>query len=114
MREPEEKPAGMKRWKPWQVVTVVAGFIGASWLLPTLGLLFLDNRHLAAAEKETILLFVAQSTQSIQAGVNANQLQLMQWELNDINARIGTKDERPGDKSRKLVLESRIKDLAKK
>jgi len=59
-------------------------------------------------------LLIAQSAKSIQAGVSANQLQLMQWELNDINARIASGNTQVGDLSRKIVLESRIEKAAKK
>ena len=59
-------------------------------------------------------LLIAQSAKSIQAGVSANQLQLMQWELNDILARISAGKQQTGDASRKIVLEARIKALAAK
>ena len=59
-------------------------------------------------------LLIAQSAKSIQAGVSANQLQLMQWELNDIIAREVAKKPQIGDASRKIVLVSRIKEAAKK
>ena len=112
----------MKVWK------AISAFVGASVLL-VLGLLFLDGRHqstqAAQYEKEalevsiaqsekTLELSIAQSAATLQSGVSANQLQLMQWELNDINARLAAGKEYPGDASRKIVLEARIKKLASK
>jgi hypothetical protein len=86
---------------------VIALFIG--------GVIFgADLRYLATDEKNQILFIVAQNTAAVQGGVNANQLQLMQWELNDINARIATKNERKEDRSRKVILEARMAELAKK
>jgi uncharacterized membrane protein len=60
------------------------------------------------------MLLIAQSAKAIQSGVSANQLQMMQWELNDIIARAAAGKAQVGDVSRRLVLESRIKELAKK
>lgn len=111
--------------KTWQMV--VSALLGAATLIGIGygGIVGADGRYqliqLAQADKEKIELLVAQTaaqlqqqTATVQAGVNANQLQLMRWELDDINARIGTANEKPGDKSRKLVLEERIKKLAGK
>jgi hypothetical protein len=90
---------------------------------------FLDSEHQSVAtanlereaielaaetQKVSLELKLAQSTAALQSGVNANQLQLIQFELNDINGRIGTKDERKEDRSRKLILGARIKALALK
>ena len=98
--------------KTWQAISA---FVAASLLLVGV-LLFLDERHqsVKAAEfqKEALELVVVQSAAKIQAGVSANQLQLMQWELNDINARIIAGKTQIADASRKVVLEARIKALA--
>ena len=59
-------------------------------------------------------LLIAQSAKALQEGVSANQLQLLQWELNDINARMKAGREQTGDASRKIVLEARIKALVAK
>ena len=59
-------------------------------------------------------LLIAQSAQEIQSGVSANQLQLIRFELDDINARIASGKQQTGDASRKIVLEARIKALLAK
>ncbi len=97
----------MKLW-------ISAGALGGASILLVLGLLFLDERHLAAFEKDNILLIVAQTSAALQSGISANQLQMMQWELNDINARIQAGKEQVGDRSRKVILEARISKLVKK
>lgn len=60
------------------------------------------------------LILIAQSAEAVQAGVSANQLQLMRWELNDINARIKAGKPEVGDEARKVELEARIKKLVAK
>lgn len=94
----------------WQAI---GAFATASILL-VMGLLFMDDRHLASGEKENILLVVAQSSAAVLSQVQANKLQLMQWELNDIIARASAGKPNVGDAARRLVLESRIQELAKK
>lgn len=94
----------------WQAISA---FVGASVLL-VVALLFMDERHLAADEKERLELLVAQTGAAVQKGVNANQLQLMRWELNDINARIAAGKPQVGDAARKVELEARIKKLVGK
>ncbi len=100
--------------KMWQSVSA---FVGASILL-VLGLLFLDDRHqstqAAEVQKEAMEGMIVQTAATLQAGISANQLQLMQWELNDVNLRISSGKQFPGDASRKIILEARIKILAVK
>ncbi len=59
-------------------------------------------------------LLIAQSAKALQSGVSANQLQMMQWEYKDIIAREQAGKSLPADAARKIVLESRIAELAKK
>lgn len=59
-------------------------------------------------------LLIAQSAKAIQDGVTANQLQLMRFELADINARIKAGTPGPGDEVRKVELEARIRALVAK
>ncbi len=97
----------MKTWASIASGLVIVGmFFG--------GFFILEDRHLAAGEKENILLVVAQSSQAVLSQVQANKLQLMQWELNDIIARKAAGKPNEGDAARRIVLESRIKELAKK
>ena len=113
------------RMKLWRALSA---FVGVSVLL-VLGLLFLDARHqsIEAAEyekvsleqsieyeREALELSIAQTATTLQAGISANQLQLMRWELDDINTRLAEGKPAPGDSSRKIVLEARIKALAVK
>ncbi len=94
----------------WQSI---GAFVAASVLL-VVGLLFLDDRHLAAGEKEVILKVVAQSASAIQKDVTAVRIQQLQWELNDIIAREQVGKVLPGDGSRKVVVVERLKKLVSK
>jgi hypothetical protein len=67
--------------------------------------LILDSEH---------QLLIVQSAKSLQSGISANQLQMMQWEYKDIIAREQAGKSLPADAARKIVLESRIAELAKK
>ena len=89
------------------VKTTIAAILGIFAIIGSVygAKLVLDAEH---------QLLIAQSAKALQAGVSANQLQLMQWELNDINARIAAGVQQTGDASRKIVLEARIKALAAK
>jgi len=59
-------------------------------------------------------LLIAQSAKALQDGVTSNQLQLMRFELADINARIKAGTPGPGDEARKVELEARIRALVAK
>jgi hypothetical protein len=87
--------------------TTVAAVLGIFAIIGSVygAKMILDSEH---------KLLIAQSAESIQAGVSANQLQMMRWELNDINARIKAGKTEVGDEARKVELEARIKKLAGK
>jgi len=104
--------------KTWQyIVTAVVSLLVVAGV-PVGALIVMDDRHqsvpAAAAEKDAIRVIVAQSAAALQSGVSANQLQLMQWELNDIYARFKAGKPQIGDEARKIVLEARIKALVSK
>ena len=94
----------------WQSI---GAFVAASVLL-VVGLLFMDDRHLAAGEKDVILKVVAQSASAIQKDVTSVRIQQLQWELNDIIAREEARKVLPGDVSRKIVVIERLKTLVSK
>lgn len=100
--------------KTWQAILAALALIGSAFG----GFFVLDGRYfhvdVAASEKEALQLQIAQTASALQSGINANQLQLMIWELNDINARIAAGKALPGDAARKLVLEERIRKLSGK
>ncbi len=79
-----------------------------------LALLFMDDRHLAADEKDNILNVVAQSASAMQADITSVRIQQLQWELNDIVAREQAGKSLPGDSSRKIVVVERLKKLVSK
>ena len=85
----------------------VAAILGIFAIIGTVygAKLMLDGEH---------QVLIAQSAKSLQSGISANQLQMMQWEYNDIIARELAGKSLPGDAARKLVLEERIKALAAK
>lgn len=87
--------------------TTVAAILGIFAIIGSVygAKLILDAEH---------QLLIAQSAESIQKGVSANQLQMMRWELNDINARIAAGKPEVGDEARKVELEARIKKLVAK
>jgi hypothetical protein len=96
--------------KAWAAIGTLLGLIAFAFS----AFLFLDDRHLAAGEKDTILVIVAQSAKAMQADIVSIRIQQLQWELDDIVAREKSGNSLPGDAARKIVVTERLKDLAKK
>lgn len=64
------------------------------------------------ADKEGTELLIAQSAAEVQRDITAVRLQQMRWELEDIVKRMQAGNPLPGDASRRIELEARIKKLA--